>query len=301
MKNKVIAIIIACLIMLNCIPAYASTNYIAGTDAVNEIKEIEEAIIDEINYTLSSEDVRQFSIEDIDYNKIVTLYKTDQMFLNDYINDEKMQDYVSDNDYSFIIPLYDNDKTVLVSLIKVKPITDEERVSLPAEMLESIESTVGQWIVGSVAVKEGVIDYRADLEKALVENDINNCNVYFTNCCVFVELIAVICDTDSDRTMIKILKQHDGIGEMKSELLDIDVLHSYDEMKAFVESTIVESSDSEEMKYMGMGVSNSSQTEEPTNNTVLVISIISGVAIVAIAVITVLAIRKKKKIKNIES
>lgn len=308
MKSKIMALIVMCLMLANCIPVFANTdgtNIIEGIDIVNELQEYEETIINDINYTLSSENVRQFSIEDIDYSKIVTLYDIDKMFLNDNLNNEKMQEYISESNYSYIVPLYDNEKTVLVSLIKVKPITDEERASLSDETLESIEKTVGQWIVGSIVVKDSIVDYRADLEKALNENNIKNSNVYFTNCCLLVNLIAVVCNDNSNNAIIKILDQTNENEDTEELLLDKNILHSYDEMKKFVESTIVENNDAndtEEMEYFGMGIDSNIQDDtEKLNGNIFFISAISIVVVIAIAVTVVCVVNKKKKAKNIES
>ena len=301
MKNKIIAIFILCLILLNCTPVFANT--FSGDDTVNEIRDAEENIVQFVNDIAPTGDFKQCSIDDIDYSKIYKVYLgMSKVFENNEINNEIMQNCLTNEIYAYYVPFYDNGKTSLATVVKNQELTDDVKAIFPDEEIQKYEATIGKWETSSVGIIEEIRDYKGDVEKALSDNNINNANVYFLGAiCSNIRLVAVICTDNPADTKIKILEQFESEQENVGSKLDKNMLYSYDEIKTIVDADQESQKDFPEDSVGGAGapIQTSVDTAAPTtdNNKIIIISAISGVAVLAIAIAAVCIVKKKKHTK----
>ena len=86
MKNKVIAILIASFILLNCTSVFANT--FIGSDNIEEIKTVEDYIVEYVNSYTEIEDFEPINNSDIDYNKIYRVYSSAEILDNDKLKND---------------------------------------------------------------------------------------------------------------------------------------------------------------------------------------------------------------------
>ncbi len=271
MKNKIIAIFTLCLILLNCTPAFA--NVFIGNGKIGEIKAMEDAIVYEVNSTLLSDDTH-ISSNDIDYNKMITLYTDIELYKNGKPDNAKMQEAIKDSKYVYYLPIDYNEKTILVCLQK--------------------DENTGKWHIASMGLQSDFIDYKGEVEKVLKENNIKNTHVYFVNELTDnITMGALVCSDDSDNVWFKILRQFEsktnGDG---GSTLDKNSLYSYENIK--------EIADSEIETYQNGFDGAWSHTSILTNSKIIIISSVAGVAVLAIAVAAICIAKKKKTEKVTE-
>lgn len=295
MKNKIIAILTACLILLNCTPVFANT--FAGDDTVSEIKEAEKSIVQIVNDIASSEDFKQCSIDDIDYNKIYKVYLgMSKAFENSEMNNEIMQNCLKNEIYAYYVPVYDDVQTSLVTVVKNEELTDEEKDLFPDKEIEKYEASIGKWEASSIEIIKEIRDYKGDVEKTLTDNNIENANVYLLGAISSdIRLAAVICTDNPADTKIKILEQFESEKENVGSKLDKNVLYSYDEIKAIVDEDREARKDFPEDAVGGVGAPAATSAPTVDNNKIIIISVVSGVAVLAIAVTAFCIVKKKKK------
>lgn len=308
MKNKIIALIVMCLMLTNCIPAFAGTNVssntIVGTENIDEIKYKEAEFIDYINGHLTSENME--NITEINYDDAVKLYLAD-ILQYDELTNEIMQECTKDVNCFYYVPIFSNGKTAAMNIQQRLPLTDDVKVSLTQEEIEKYEAGIGEWYAVGTEIYSYTFDYKSEIEKSLEKNHIENANVYIV-CAIsrVITTVAVICTDNPDDTKIKILEQFDQTEDgLSGSPLDKNVLHTFDEIKEVVsqETPIADDQDaaavSNDIQLLDTDLNVSNEDNEK-GNTLLIVSVVSGVAVIAIAV-TVICIIIKKKAKNIES
>ncbi len=292
MKNKLIAILIASFILLNCTSVFANT--FIGSDNIEEIKTVEDYVVEYVNSYTEIEDFEPINNSDIDYNKIYRVYSSAEILDNDKLNNEIMQNFVDNKEYDYTMPIYCNGKNVEMILDKIEELSDEENNNLPTDVLEFRKNNLEKWIVSSISFGTEEYDYIGKVNKMLQDNNINNANVYILSGITSIRLntlVAVICPENNEEAKIF----------LQSSKLDNDKLYTFDEIKEIAEQ------DAEEIKSFPEGtygddatpIQTSVDTSVPTtdNNKIIIISAVSGAAVLAAAIAAVCIIRKKKTAK----
>lgn len=295
MKNKIIAIVIASLILLNCTPVFANTFF--GSDNIEEIKAIENYIVEYANSYTEIEEFESINNSDIDYNKMYRVYSSAGILDNDKLNNEIMQNFVDNKEYDYTMPIYCNGKNVEMILDKIEELSDEENNNLPTDVLEFRKNNLGKWIVSSISFGAEEYDYIGKVNKMLQDNNINNANVYILSGITSIRLntlVAVICPENNEDAKIF----------LQSSKLDNDKLYTFDEIKAIAQQDAEELKNLPENSYGddATPIQTSVDTAAPTtdNNKIIIISAVSGVAVLAIAIAAVCIIKKKKNAKAID-
>ncbi len=295
MKNKIIAILIAILILLNCTPVFANTFF--GSDNIEEIKAIENYIVEYVNSYTDIEEFESINNSDIDFNKMYRVYSSAGILDNDKLNNEIMQNFVDNKEYDYTMPIYCNGKNVEMILDKIEELSDEENNNLPTDVLEFRKNNLGKWIVSSISFGAEEYNYIGKVNKMLQDNNINNANVYILSGITSIRLntlVAVICPENNEEAKIF----------LQSSKLDNDKLYTFDEIKAIAQQ------DAEELKNLPKNsygddatpIQTSVDTAAPTtdNNKIIIISAISSVAVLAIAIAAICIVKKKKNAKIVD-
>ncbi len=295
MKNKIIAILIAILILLNCTPVFANTFF--GSDNIEEIKAIENYIVEYANSYTEIEEFESINNSDIDYNKMYRVYSSAGILDNDKLNNEIMQNFVDNKEYDYTMPIYCNGKNVEMILDKIEELSDEENNNLPTDVLEFRKNNLGKWIVSSISFGAEEYDYIGKVNKMLQDNNINNANVYILSGITSIRLntlVAVICPENNEDAKIF----------LQSSKLDNDKLYTFDEIKAIAQQDAEELKNLPENSYGddATPIQTSVDTAAPTpdNSKIIIISAVSGVAVLTIAIAAVCIIKKKKNAKAID-
>lgn len=297
MKNKIIAILIASFILLNCTPVFANTientNIFVDAPSVEEIIKLEKTIIYEVNSTFESENIHIDS-NNIDYDKIITLYTDVELYKSGKPNNEQMQEAIKKSNVVHYLPIEYNEKTIMVCFQKGEELTEESKEKLSLDTIENLEKNIGKWHIASLGIQSQIIDYKEEIQKTLKENNIENSHIYFvTELTQNITMGALICSDNNDNTQFKILRQFESKAEGDGgSTLDKNVLHSYEEIKAFADSE----SEIFQTDYDGAW----GATPTTDNNKIIIISAISGVAVLAAAIAAVCIIKKKKNAKAID-
>lgn len=298
MKTKIISIIISCLILFNCIPAYASTNVMVGDDTVEEVSVLANDILSDVNRMFELED-NTIKAEDIDYSKAVKFYEATGFFRKEITNKDGIIEYVENSEYMYRLPVIYGNKTVIANYGKWDELTDEEREEFPEDSVEYIEKNIGKWHVSSIGVTDKVIDYKANTEKVLKDNNIENAQVYFLiGASENLGLLAVICREDTQELLFNVL-DNCGLNEEDvadySPYLDNEVLYSYEELKAIADKDYEELQKQPAGTYGGAGGLATADSSK-----IIIISAVSAVAVVIIAVTSVIIIKKRRKNNSAE-
>ncbi len=286
MKNKSIAILIAILVLLNCTPIYANT--FIGSDTIDEIKDIEDVIVEDINSYSESQEFTPIDSDDIDYSKIYRVYDSKGILDNEKLDNETMQKFIENKEYGYILDVFHNEKTIDMTIDSYKELSNEEKENLSPDIVEKIENKIGEWNISSIGFLQGEQDYLEILEKKLAENQIVNANVYFVNrISKSIGMTAIVCPDNGEEA--KLIIQND------------DTLYTFDEIKAIAEQ------DAEELKNLPEGTYGDDATPiqtsvdaaapTPDNSKIIIVSAISGVAVLAIAIAAICIVKKKKHTK----
>ena len=295
MKNKVIAILIASFILLKCTPVFANTFF--GSDNIEEIKAIENYIVEYVNSYTEIEEFESINNSDIDYNKMYRVYSSAGILDNDKLNNEIMQNFVDNKEYDYTMPIYCNGKNVEMILDKIEELSDEENNNLPTDVLEFRKNNLGKWIVSSISFGAEEYDYIGKVNKMLQDNNINNANVYILSGITSIRLntlVAVICPENNEDAKIF----------LQSSKLDNDKLYTFDEIKAIAQQDAEELKNLPENSYgddaTPIQTSVDAAAPTPDNNKIIIVSTISGVAVLAIAIAAICIVKKKKNAKTVD-
>lgn len=311
MKNKLIAVLVICLVLINCIPVLANTiqNTIIGSEAVDEtVVEREDYILNSINSMLEIEGKNAVDGNDIDYNKIIRKFRLSNLFEGKQLNKNQMKEFTKNQDIIYMLPIHCDDVTALSTLEIRKPLTEEDKKILSEEDIEFVQEQVGKWFISVKGIRPGNIDYKNTVETVLEKNNIQNSEVYFVEgICNHISLAAVICSDVPDDTRILVLEQYGAeTGTLEETfdyqvILEKDKLYTYEEIKAIVDADIEAKKDFPEDSVGGVGapIQTSVDAAAPTtdNNKIITISAVSGVAVLAIAIAAVCIVKKKKHTK----
>ncbi len=299
MKNKMISLSLTMLIIINCIPICASEGIVYSESAkeIEEIKAREEYFIKNTNSTITSEDMDEIDENGIDYSKITKIYAGMYSIMDcNKLNNEIVQDYVESADSFYYIPVTNNGKTALLNVQIRKPITDDHvKELLSDEEIDKYQKGVGEWNLSVVSIYDYEIDYKAEVDMVLKENNISNATVYFLGgISDTIDLAAVICTDNPDDTRFKILEQFDSKTEGDGgSTLDKNILHTFSEIKTVTAAEKVQPNSDYDTSS---GVSSS-----PTdNNKIIIISAVSGVAVLAAAIAAICIVKKKKAAKVLD-
>lgn len=298
--KKIITICgVICILLCNTIPAYAAPdtdlneNLILETyKEIEEIKDIEAENLEDINSTLTAEGMLPIEKGDIDYNKAIRVYAGMSSILNsDELSNKELLSCLENSDYFYYIPISNNGKTMLLNVQRRGELTEEGRNILDDEQISAFEKKIGEWIIPVMSIYDYTIDYKAEVETVMKENNINNAYVYYLGgISKAIDLAAAICPVESENVEFKILKQFEQqTQDDGGSNLDQNILHSFYDIKDVASKDIP----------LGFGESGASGNVSWQVSKELMISVI-GIVLIATVVITVLVIRKKKKTKNME-
>lgn len=303
MKNKIISLLLMMLIIINCIPVYASNGIVYSESAkeIEEIKAREKYFIEDTNSTIITEGMEEIDENSIDYSKITKIYAGMYSIMDyDELNNKTMQDCVESADSFYYIPITNNGKTALLNVQIRKPITESAKEILTDEEIEKFQETVGEWNLPVISIYDYEIDYKAEVDKVLKDNNISNGTAYFLGgISNTLDLVAVICTDNPDDTRFQILEQFESKTEGDGgSTLDKNVLYTFDEIKAFVSNEHETKNINSDGEILDDGVLG--HTPTPDNNKIIIISAVSGVAVLAAAIAAVCIIKKKKNAKTVD-
>lgn len=312
MKNikKIIAIVIGYLIIMNCMPVYASINFDKTTSSdEQEMINKREEYADEVNdillsYALEAEEIAPIDGDYINFDKMVKFYYNVDLLKKDAVTHDIMKIEIKDKEYDYSLPVIFDDATVMMDIRIEKPLTEEEYELYDEELIEFYENRVGTWVVKSKSVYGGVDDYKADIEKLLKKNNITDCYVYcLADFTYSVNMAAIICTDNPDDTRFIVLDQMLNAEDME---LDRETLYTLDEMKNFAarENELLEemiAQEGDDGPYFGGGLSDTSTTHQSYNAKIIIIASVAGAVLLATVVTIVCVVNKKRKAKNIES
>lgn len=199
MKKFLMPVMLFLVVLSACVPVYAD-NFISGTENADAILENDKDFISVESKDWLNEKTG-FPIENREYayNRSKCVYYNIDLLENDYIDNEKMQEYInSENVYSvYELPVYFDGGTLIMNLVKGDKINDSELKDMSENEAEHLKKTENRWYPQSHFVKTEHYDYIAYLEKLLLQNNINDANVYLTGGPTkALGTLAVICTGD---------------------------------------------------------------------------------------------------------
>lgn len=310
MKNikKIMAVVIGCLIIMNCIPAYASINFDKATSSdVQEMMNKREEYADYANEMLLSNEIEKeiapIDGDYIDLEQMIKVYCNVDLLNYDVITNNTMNEILKDKEYVYSLPVTIDTVTVLMELQIEPPLSEEEYENYDEERIAFYENRVGTWSVQKTTAYDGVEHRISDVEKVLKENGITDCDVYFIGALTrSVNLAAVVCTDNPDDTRFIVVNQ---MGNEEDMELDKETLYTLDEMQNFSakENELLKDMLAQldgEGPYFGGGLSDTS-AHQPYNTKIIIIASVAGIVLLATVVSVVCVVNKRKKTRITES
>lgn len=180
MKKKLFVLILACITVLHCFPAYAT---MWGDETEKELKPDEELILETANKLLSSYFDFTITAEELDYENTVKGYlDVDARDLeSDDIAAERMQQIDNESKQNgiktYTMPLNKNGKHILLQIRAVTPISKDVEHLISAETIEFTKKNLGRWHVSQIDEYTVERDIRGDIEKFAEKNNLDANNV----------------------------------------------------------------------------------------------------------------------------
>lgn len=277
------------------IPAYAKTDMSTVFDSTDELKQVENKILDNVNFMLSTYYNDTLTSEDIDYNNCLRLYYGTDILTNDNINENNIIEAIDNADYEYEVFLTYNNLFPKLAFSKTKPISEENEELYTEEELKELESQVGEWNLASMVILKEKDMYQRYKEE--VERFLNNSKETYSK-------VHVICDFPGDIGAVAMLITEDS--EIQFKVLDgiIDnkkIDYNNPDNTLYTLTKLKEITAQYVPPERGLIGETEALAPQPSNNTIIIAAVSVGAVLIIAAVTACVMIYKKKQQKKIET
>lgn len=280
MKKFFCFIIAFIIVVIGITPVYAS-NFIVGTGNADEILEPDkELIISESSDWLNEKTGLPIEGKTFAYDRAKCVYYRIDLFKNDYLNNELMQQYIKeDNVYAlYELPVYFDDGTLMINLVKGHQILDEDFEKLSNSEKEYFNSIDGRWHAQSHYVKNEHYDYISYLEGKFVEAGIDDADIYMIGGPTdALQNLIVICKGNNDAQFL--ILDNDDYSDKR--------LYSFADIKQIADET-----KEDDNQLIGVNT----KSNEEFNQEMIILVLVITVIITAL-IITIVLKRKNKTVE----
>lgn len=176
MKKRVLVLVLLFVLMFNANFFVKANDNIINRDlsGIDEIKDNRDYLIENLKGILRDDE----SSAEFDFNDAIKLYMEEDLFSNDDLNHNDIENIISRVPYIWLVPVYTEKNTYWVTISKGLPIPDSRRKDLSEETIKTLESQVGKWIVPEIAVSNGRYSYIEGLKALIDKNNLTDSKVY---------------------------------------------------------------------------------------------------------------------------
>ncbi len=289
MKKTICALLTLCLMLSVGIPAYAKTDMSTVFDSADELKQVENKILDSVNFMLSTYYNDTLTGEDIDYNNCLRLYYGTDILTNNNINENNIIEAIDNADYEYEIFLTYNNLFPKLAFSKTKPISEENKELYTEEELKELENQIGEWNLASMVIlkeKDMYQRYKEDIERFLKSSNETYSKVH------------VICDFPGDIGAVAMLITEDS--EIQFKVLDgiIDnkkIDYNNPEDTLYTLAKLKEITAQYVPPEPGLIGETEALAPQPANNTIIIAAAAAGAVILVCAAAAVIILRARKK------
>lgn len=292
MKKIIYTIVTFGLILAICFPTLAKTDISNVFDSVDEIKSIENEILESINMDFPLFLDKMITSDDINYNNVLRTYNGTKILENSNVTEENIIQLVETSEYDYEVFLEIDNVYPRLTIVKGKELPEEKKHLFNDEEIKQIENEVGKWIVQSNGTHENktLFQYHKENLVKFLENSDKNFSKLHVICSLSGNLPCVaILVTENAEIEFLILTGTVNNKEINYNNPD-NTLYSLEEIKQIAAQFVPIETD------LLDGIETVSQ---PTNNTIIIAAASAG-AIIVIAALTTAVVIIKKKHKKIE-
>jgi len=271
MKRVIKYIILLCIVLLFTIifsiVSFAENNSINGLENIDEVFTNEEMIIEDINSVVADNENMIITADDMDYTKALKVFINKQDLLTrDSLSLVDMQNEVLESSYVYYLPVQKSGNTLLVTISKGKPVTENARKNLSENEISYLESLNGKWFVAQISAVDSEIDFNEYVNEKLKENHIAGSQIYYLGGLVRgIPLMAAVFTEDGDLMFLNLNNIYNYESEPEQgDYTRADFL-AFEELKIIAEENVVD----DELIGSGSVSINTKQVEnEKQNSTV---------------------------------
>lgn len=177
--KKIVVFLVLCSLFVFPLTVKAQTNFYMSDEDIEEldqIKENESNLIAEANQTMFGEE--PVKSDEIDYSAAIKIRMGVDIFNNDKLTKDDLDEAVKGADFAWIIPVFSNGRTIQLTIAKGAPVEDDVRSILTSEEIEKLEDKVGKWTVYQASVSNEELNYHTILNNIAINNQLEDVSIY---------------------------------------------------------------------------------------------------------------------------
>ena len=285
MKKIVYALIAFGLMLSSCFTAFAKTDMATVFDSTEELKQVEDTILEYVNIVMVPEFNDTLTSEDLDYNNCVKIYRGRDLLIDDSMNEDNIIETIDKLDYDYKIFFEYENAYPLVIMSKVNKVKEDT-----AEELAELDKHIGEVDISGMSIgetKDLFQYYKEDVERFLSHSQDTYSKVHIISDLPGELRSAAMLSTENSEIRFKVLG-----GVIDNKEIDhnnpSDTLYTFEELKEIA-------ANSEPVTPGYVGGLGTNTTQPSNNNAIIIASACAGAAIIiAAAAVTVICIKKKK-------
>lgn len=294
MKKIIYTFVTFCLIFASCFSALAKTDISNVFDSVDEIKSIENEILESINIDFPLFLDEMITSDDINYNNVLRTYNGTKILENSNVTEENIVQLVESSEYDYEIFLEIDNVYPRLTIVKGKELPEEKKHLFNEEEIKQIENEVGKWIVQSNGTHENktLFQYHKENLVKFLENSDKTFSKLHVICSLSGNLpcVAMLVTENSE---IEFLILTGTVNDKEINYNNPDnTLYSLDEIKQIAAQFVPVETD------LLDGIE---PVSRPSNNKPIIIAAFSGGAVIVLAAVVAAVIIVKKKHKKAET
>lgn len=294
MKKIIYTFVTFCLIFASCFSALAKTDISNVFDSVDEIKSIENEILESINIDFPLFLDEMITSDDINYNNVLRTYNGTKILENSNVTEENIVQLVESSEYDYEIFLEIDNVYPRLTIVKGKELPEEKKHLFNEEEIKQIENEVGKWIVQSNGTHENktLFQYHKENLVKFLENSDKTFSKLHVICSLSGNLpcVAMLVTENSE---IEFLILTGTVNDKEINYSNPDnTLYSLDEIKQIAAQFVPVETD------LLDGIE---PVSRPSNNKPIIIAAFSGGAVIVLAAVVAAVIIVKKKHKKAET
>lgn len=294
MKKIIYTFVTFCLILASCFSALAKTDISNVFDSVDEIKSIENEILESINIDFPLFLDEMITSDDINYNNVLRTYNGTKILENSNVTEENIVQLVESSEYDYEIFLEIDNVYPRLTIVKGKELPEEKKHLFNEEEIKQIENEVGKWIVQSNGTHENktLFQYHKENLVKFLENSDKTFSKLHVICSLSGNLpcVAMLVTENSE---IEFLILAGTVNDKEINYNNPDnTLYSLDEIKQIAAQFVPVETD------LLDGIE---PVSRPSNNKPIIIAAFSGGAVIVLAAVVAAVIIVKKKHKKAET
>lgn len=236
----ILVVILAFIFSIHVSAQEGGLQFNSDKEGLNEIQSSKEKIAASTNELLGNQLEVPVSSEELVFEDAVKVYTDTDLFSNEKVTNQIIQQYMATADYVWLVPVYREGITIRITVSKGLPVTDAAKQILGADDIAALEEDVGKWIVPEVSVDKVEVNYGDAIVQTLKSANVTSGTIYlFGGTKDFGQLIGVVCGEDEMCNIVLISDVLERIQSSGGAEAETDIF-TFDEIKQNITESLGE-------------------------------------------------------------